>query len=283
MDVNVFLHLILMLAINIIILISGLMLNALVIYCWLKSPQMRKKTCHFTIGILSCVDLLTVATNPPALILELTLWIGEKDFPSNVRFVTHYFHIFTSFSSFTLLLVCVERYMGAYHPVFHRSKITKPLLVKLEFVFLFISSISFSLSLASWYIASAVLFNLLFVIPFFYVNIKLHVIVKEHRRTKATTPENRLHFLRKKNLSLKTISTCLILCAFILICYVPSAIALILRAFKASMNAQNISYNWSRTFWCINCSTNCLVIFWKNKILRAEAISILTFSSKTLN
>ncbi|XP_046860949.1 G-protein coupled receptor 39-like [Xenia sp. Carnegie-2017] len=271
MDIRVLVQLILMLAINGIVFICGLILNSLVVFCWLKSSQLQKKVCHFTICLLSCVDLLLIATNSPVLITELIFWIGERDSIFKLRTITHFFDVFISFSISTLFLVSFERYLAVFHPIFHHKKVTKSLLIKLHFVFLFISTMLFLLHITKHILASKILFCLLFMFPFIYVNTKLHIISKKYRRKVVKTSEN--HSKKGKSFR-KSISTCLLLVACVSICFMISIISYIVLTLKKNTDWA-LSYTWMKTFWCINSTTNCLVIFWRNKNLRSKARKIL--------
>ncbi|XP_046860950.1 G-protein coupled receptor 39-like [Xenia sp. Carnegie-2017] len=279
MDIRVSVQLILMLAINGIAFICGMILNSLVVFCWLKSSQLQKKVCHFTICLLSCVDLLAVAINSPVLITELIFWIGEKESIFKLRTVTHFFDVFLAFSLNTLLLVSFERYLAVFHPIFHHTKVTKSLLIKLHFVFLFISTMMFLIHITEHFLASTILFCLLFMFPFIYVNTKLHIISKKYRRKNVTTSESHSQLSKKGKSFIKSISTCLLLVACVSICFMPTIISYIVWALKKHRLGSQLYM--AKTFWCINSTTNCLLIFWRNKNLRSEARKILKQLSNT--
>ena len=274
MDNNVFVLLILMLAINVIVLICGLILNSLVVLCWIKSSHLRKKACHFTICLLSCIDLLTVATNNPVLITELAVWIGEKESLLQVRYVARYINIFISLSFLTLLLVSIERYLAIFQPIFHRKKVNKTFLIKLHFFLLFLSTIIFLLYRTKHAMISAIVFTLLFILPFLLINTKLHNISKKYRGNNSIRPESNRQLSRKGKFSLISTSTCLLLVACVLICCIPLPMGIIFWVLQKE-TALDLTYLLSKTFWCINSTCNCLVIFWRNKNIRSEAIKIL--------
>ena len=282
MDLHVLVQLIFLLVMNVFVLFSGLLLNSLVVFCYLKSSQLRKKICHFTIGLLSSFDLLTVATNTPVLILELTLWIYDEGSHYNVRLVARFMQVFVCFSGATLLLISIERYIGLYHPIFHHTKITKAFLVKLQFVLLFFFFIMFLMYLFQWFILVFTLFFFLFFVPFLYLNIKLHLMAKKYGRNNSSSLNDNGYFPRKNKLNSKSISTCLILVACFFTCCIPTYLAFIYWAIDKQKEWYILKI-WMRTFFCINSTGNCLIIFWKNKALRVQALRILKNVTNTPN
>ena len=78
MNLNVYMQLLLLCVLNIIFTFSGIILNALVIASFGKSSQLRKKSCHFMIMVLSCFDLVSVVTNNPGLLFYIISWLMEK-------------------------------------------------------------------------------------------------------------------------------------------------------------------------------------------------------------
>ena len=222
-------QLILMLVINFFVLFWGLTLNSLVVLCWFKSSHLRKKVCYFTIFLLFFADLLTVATNCPVLITELILWISENELTFKMLIISRYFDVFLSFSIFTLMLVSFERYLAIFHPIFHHTKVTKTFLIKLHFVLLFLSTILFVFQVTKRTIAMAILFCLMFIFPFTYINTKLHVISKKYRRRNVASHSQ----LSKKGKSfVKSVSTCLLLVACVSICFMPTVISTIFCALE---------------------------------------------------
>ena len=73
----IYFNLILIIALNILFFVSGICLNSLVIVCFWRSVQLRKKLCYFTIMVLSCCDLLVVLTRDPLTIFCAMLWFSE--------------------------------------------------------------------------------------------------------------------------------------------------------------------------------------------------------------
>lgn len=115
-------HLIVLFVVNIIFALSGVILNLFVIASLMKSSQLRKKLCHFMVVVISFFDLINVITGQPLLLAELVLWMSEenkllKDLEKYVRFT----FAFVGSSLLALLVMSIERYLGAYHPIFHQK------------------------------------------------------------------------------------------------------------------------------------------------------------------
>ena len=93
---------------------------------YLKSSQLRKKLCHFMIMVLSCFDLITVVTNHPGILVNLIFWSRENYYLlPKIRIYLNIFNVLLIFSPFALLVMSIERYVGAYYPVFHHTSVTR--------------------------------------------------------------------------------------------------------------------------------------------------------------
>ena len=127
MDSKVYIHTILLCVVNVIFICAGMFLNILVIVSfWKSSPYLRNKLCNFMIMLLSCFDFLVVITNYPVLFLRLILWSTEKyDLLAKVLIYGHFATLFIAFSILVLLVMSIERYLGAYYPIFHRASLTQ--------------------------------------------------------------------------------------------------------------------------------------------------------------
>ena len=100
--------------------------NILVIVSIWKSSQLRKKLCHFMIMVLSCFDLLTVVTNYLGILLFLNFWSREDyDLLLIVGKYLDLVRIFLGFSFHVLLVISIERYIGVFYPILHRTSVTR--------------------------------------------------------------------------------------------------------------------------------------------------------------
>ena len=126
LNVNVHINLILLCVVNIIFTFSGIVSNTLVIASFWKSSQIRKKLCHFMVMVVSCFDLVTVVTIYPGILLYIISWLREDyDLALKARNYLNIFGVFLVVSLLALLVMSIERYLGAYYPIFHHTSVTR--------------------------------------------------------------------------------------------------------------------------------------------------------------
>ena len=124
--------------VNMIFTFSGIVSNTLVIACIWKSSQLWKKLCHFMIMVLSCFDLLAVVTNQPVILLYLYFLVKWLLWSVIYLLVVYGFcFCIFGFSLSALLLMSIERYLGAYYPIFHRTSVTRRGLMTILVMLLF--------------------------------------------------------------------------------------------------------------------------------------------------
>ena len=273
MDSSVYIHLIFLCIVNIIFTVSGIFLNILVIVSIWKSSQLRKKLCHFMIMVLSCFDLVAVVTNYPVLLLYLISWVAEDyDLLPKRKVYLHLGHVFLAFSALVLLVMNIERYLGAYYPIFHRTSVTRRRLLTLLAI-LVIPSITITIVCLNDLIISlpvaTIIYMALFLPPFTFVNFKLLIIAIKVRRRRATSPEH------NKAIRLKNISSGLFAVACIALLSIPCVFNIVFILSGKSTNTKELAFIWVTTCVGMNCTFNSLIFFWKNKVLRAEGIKIL--------
>ncbi len=121
--------------------------------------------------------------------------------------------------------------------------------------------------------AITLFFLIILLPPMLFINYKLFIIARKNRRNNGISPE------MKKTFSLKNISSCLLAAACTLVLTIPVAvyIGLGINSKETSTLADNanLARFWSRTFLSMNCTCNCLIFYWKNKILRTEGMKLI--------
>ena len=272
MDSYVSIQLIFLCVVNIISIFFGIVLNTLVIASFWKSTQLRKKLCHFMIMVLSCFDLISIVAIHPAVPLYLISWLRE-DY-NLLRMMSIYLNFvygLLGFSFFTLLVMNIERYLGAYYPTFHHTSVTRRRLLTLLATLLIttiVMQIIFGYSLVISKPVFLMIFMALFLPPFMFVNFKLFIIARKVHRERTVSPGKRT------TMNLKNISTALWAVACTLLLSIPIGFDIAFELAGKFTNT-NLSYMWSFTCVAINCTLNSLIFFWKNKVLRTEGIKIL--------
>ena len=274
MDLNVYFQLIFLCVLNIIFTFSGIILNTLVIASFWKSSQLRKKLCQFMIMVLSCADLISVVTNHPGLLLYIISWlVQDYDLLTKMTIYVHLSGMFLGFSVDALLVMSIERYLGTYYPISHRTSVTKRRLLTL-FVILIIPSVAIVVMSMNGLVISVSVASIIFIVlmhaPLMFVNVKLYMISIKVRREKATSPEKRT------KVNLKSISTCLLAVVILVLLSSLAGIYALFGSFeKITSTSARLFDVWARTVYTMNCTSNSLVFFWKNKVLRAEGRKIL--------
>ena len=273
MELNVYIQQIFLCIVNIVFTFAGMILNTLVITSFLKSSQLRKKLCYFMILVLSCFDFVAVITNHPVIVVHLVVWLTENYALLNKLKIYEYLAgPFVAFSFYALLVMNVERYLGTCYPIYHRTSVTRRRLLTLLAISL-IFHIAFIILVIVEVIPPAVagiIFTVITVPLFMFINYKLYRISKQNRRNNAISPQ------QGSKINLKNVSSCLLAAACVVLMSIPTGLYVVfIFVGKARSTNAKLCYVWAVTMYAMNSTFNSLIFFWKNKVLRAEGIKIL--------
>ena len=271
-----FINLIFIFVLDVLFFFSGVCLNSVVIISIWRSVQLRKKLCYFMIMVLSCSDLLGVVANTPLMALTAMLWLTEKldvnaTWPHHVSKLTN---IFQASSLLVLLVMNFDRYLATSYPLFHRTLVTKlRLLILLAIPTIIVGILSvMSLNVIPFELHALILF-ILITPPMLFLNYKLLVVVKKNRRDNRMFPEV------KKLFSLKNVSSCLLAVACYVISCTPVFVYIGLRmnsSYKTlTLDSSTMTGMWAITLASMNSTFNCLIFYWKNKVLRTEGLKVM--------
>ena len=279
MESYYFINLIFIFAVNVFFFFSGICLNSLVILSFWRSVQLRKKLCYFMIMVLSCCDLLAVLTNNPLMALISMSWLTGK-LDGNARWP----HIsisgstsgFLFFPYVALLVMNFDRYLATSYPIFHRTSVTKGRLLTLLAI-LIIVEITFAVINVNDFVISyqehILIIFILFVSAMLFINYKLFLVVRKSRKNKRISPE------MKKTFSLKNISSCLLVVACLMVLSIPTFVYIGLRINSPettnTLDNAKLAWMWTVTMALMNCTFNCLIFYWKNKVLCTEGLKVL--------
>jgi hypothetical protein len=277
MESYYFINLIFIFAVNVFFFFSGICLNSLVILSFWRSVQLRKKSCYFMIMVLSCCDLLSVLTNNSLMAVVAMLWLTRK-VGGNARW-THISLIligtFFGFSLCALLVMNFERYLATSYPIFHRTSVTKGRLLTLLAILLVVQGILTVISVNDFVISKQVHTLIICILVFpamLFINYKLFLVVRKSRRNKRISPD------MKNTFSLKNISSCLLAVACVVVLSIPVGVyvGLTINSKKTFYTLDaNLARMSSTTIASMNCTFNCLIFYWKNKVLRTEGLKVL--------
>ena len=273
MELSYFINLIFIFALNALFFISGICLNSLVIITFWKTAQLRKKLCYFMIMVLSCCDFFVVLTNHPLTAVIAMFWLSGKqdEYPSLVRSFSHAAGCSLGVSGYALLVMSFDRYLATYYPLFHRTSVTK---IKLLILFgaLSVTQVVLSVMSANNSISinlQALIYLITLGPAMVFTNYKLFTIARSSRRNKRLLPEV------KKSFSFQNISSCLLTVACYAVLLIPTIIyAGLGMVSKISMQSDKLVLLWAKTAPAVNSTFNCLIFFWKNKILRTEGMKL---------
>ena len=105
-----------------------------------------------------------------------------------------------------------------------------------------------------------------------FINYKLFLVVRKSRRNKRISPD------MKNTFSLKNISSCLLAVACVVVLSIPVGVyvGLTINSKKTFYTLDaNLARMSSTTIASMNCTFNCLIFYWKNKVLRTEGLKVL--------
>ncbi len=282
MDSKVYIQVILLCVVNGIFICAGMFLNILVIVSfWKSSVCLRNKLCNFMIMVLSCFDFLVVITNHPLLMLRLVLWSTEKyDLLARIHIYDHFSNLFIGFSITALLVISIERYLGAYYPFFHRTSLTRRRLLTLLAILCIVPTILIIISVNDMVIFDSVVLIIFFLIvfpPFAFLNYKLFKISRKVRRDIAGCGDNTTSpDISALHVKLKNISTCLLAVGCLVLLYIPIFIFIAFNfAEKWTSENTRAANFWAKTVANANSTFNCLTFFLKNDVLRKEGVKVL--------
>ena len=278
MESYYFINLIFIFAVNVFFFFSGICLNSLVILSFWRSVQLRKKLCYFMIMVLSCCDLLAVLTNNPLTALISMSWLtGKLDVNARWPHISlASTGIFLEFSFFALLVMNFDRYLATSYPIFHRTSVTKGRLLTLLAILIIVEITLKVMSVNDFvmsYEVHTIIISILVIPAMLFINYKLFQVVRKSRKNKRISPGI------KKTFSLKNISSCLLAVACVVVISIPWCVYIGLRINSPetayTLDNANLAWMWARTIALMNCTFNCLIFYWKNKVLRTEGLKVL--------
>jgi hypothetical protein len=183
--------------------------------------------------------------------------------------------VFLVFSYFALLVMNFDRYLATSYPIFHRTSVTKGRLSTLLAILIIVGTTLAVMSVNNFAISEevySVIFCILFIPPMLFINYKLFLVVRKSRKNRRISPD-------MKNISLKNISSCLLVVACVVVVSIPTGVGIGLRInmpeTKITLDNATLAELWAKTIALMNCTFNCLIFYWKNKVLRTEGLKVL--------
>ena len=177
--------------------------------------------------------------------------------------------IFLIFSLFALFVMNFDRYLATSYPIFHRTSVTKGRLLTLLAILIMVDITLGVMSVNDFVISNQVYTLILCTLVFpamLFINYKLFLVVRKSRKNKRISPEI------KKTFSFKNISSCLLVVASGVALSAPASvyIGLTINSTESRHTLDN-----GGLAALLNCTFNCLIFYWKNKVLRTEGLKVL--------
>ena len=253
-------------------MIVGIFLNSVVIVCLRRSWQLRKKLCYFMIFVLSCFDLAVVMITHPALMVSTILMTFNNYDETRDHIIILICITFNGFSMIALLTLNIERFLALSYPFFHERNVTKKRLMYFIALLVCLAIAQTSLTFAHWITSDNILITVYFILFLFFfgfLNYKTLMIAKSKRCIGDTAGQQ----LARHRLNVRKTSTSFwaVVCFFV--CFSPQIVYSIYHlAYKTPCYHMEdyVFHLWSSTFVSANSTLNCLVLFWRNTVLRRE-------------
>ena len=277
---------IILIIVNSIILISTLLTNTLTIITFWKSSQLRKKVSFLFILAQSIADL---SIGVIASILAISVLVDgfATPYSCTLRFVA--VRIMIALMPFTLLTLNglnLERYFGIVHPILHRTKLTTKLFWKYMLFSFICTVVSFGWSLVQpiqWIRYSSPVTCIAFIVLSIFIYCKIFSagvsrrVHGENVPAQQATGEQSANTTRKRFAQeIKLAKSCFLVVFCFLLVYLPLAIVCIL-ATAGNLNTFDffLYRSWTGTLFLANPSINSYIFFWRNRLLRSEAVKVL--------
>ena len=265
--------------VNVLFMIAGTFLNAVVIISLWRS-QIGKKPCYFMIRMLSCFDLgVTGITHAVIIVSAIYAYFGEvSELREKIRL--YICILLQGFSLISLFVLNIERFLAITYPFFYQRVVTKAKLLSCLTAMICILVIE---TIVSYYKIGAtdimIIANLaLFMSLFTFANYKMFIVAKSKQANEIIVLGSQAEIKKQKCfVSFKYISTCSLAVFCSLICSCPPIVhsGLCWKWETPLYGTQFLSLGlWASTSVSMSSTFNCLIFFWRNSILRREATKI---------
>ena len=263
-----------------ILIFPTILLNAVAVITIQKTPQLRNKLSHFIILVQSSVDLGVGCFATPMMIIYLLSPFTNVDVCFLFAVTKSTIFFLSGLSTLTLCALTMERYLGIFHPFFHRAYLTKKGIVTYTMAGVLILTAVVIASIISGNDATRIAGTVIlaiFLIFNTFAYVRIYFLIPSTTREsptnvvssdKAWPVKGRRHFGKTKH-----VSTCFIVVISFTILLLPYVLSPIFVQFESMM--WNAYFFWAVSLIILNSSINSITFFWKNRVLRKEAIKIV--------
>ena len=278
-------------SVNVIFMIAGIFLNLVVIISLWRSSQIGKKLCYFMIRILSCFDLMVVTITHPVVILSTITSMYSGDLSQPRETISLYICVLLQiFSLISLLGLNIERFLAIAYPFFHQRIVTKERVFSCLVATILLVIVG-EVTIACYKVRAATIIitvSLPFVVCLCaFLNYKMYIIAKSKQTNEIIIlgPQASVQTRKKKLfVGFQHISTCTlaVVCSFICSCP-PIVYFGLCWKWETPLYGQQFSSLalWATTSVSMSSTFNCLIFFYRNTVLRREAMKIIKCSQFT--
>ena len=243
--------------------------------------MLRKELGYFMILVLSCSDLAVVAISQPLQIYSMiSFYHGKNEVERHIN--TKIIWTLNALSTQAMFMLTIERYLALVYPFFHQTSVTKRRLVFGMGILVFSTSVMFYFFAKSEtleMIAATTYFSI-FMLSLFHLNYKMFLIAKS-KRINRIVPSSTHQEEQRCKVQSKKFSTCTSVIICYAVCSCPALAFSIIRLSKAHFldeGQATLFELWAVTIFQMNSTLNCLIFFWRNSILRREAMTMFSRS-----
>ena len=260
-----------------VLIFPTIFLNALAIITIQSTPQLQKKVCYFVILVQSVVDLAVGSLAIPILVYFLLVPFLNVDICVPMILVRATSFLCTGLSILTLTAMTVERYLGVVHPFVHIAHVTKQRILTFvaggAFVLLslIVASI-FNQGRIIKHTAIGILATFFLLISFSYTRIYLAIL--QNTAHSKIRPIDSGWNLRRFVSETKRARSCFFVVASFVLLVIPYTLSPIFDQFEKMI--WNAYFWWSVSLLILISSSNSMIFFWRDGLLRKEAFKIVT-------
>jgi hypothetical protein len=282
---NLLINHIFAIALNGILIIPTILLNAIAIITILESSQLNSKPCYYIILVQSVTDLAVGVSGIPLFLVFLASGIGKF---SNCIVATIAYKstlISLEVSTITLSAMTLERYVAILHPYAYSTKVTKKRLL------IYVSSntavvfsviiVSFAIHELMVYYATLYVMLVFFFTAFAYTRIYLIVQKLARSQNKLQDAAGEENLTRKKLFlrEIKLAKSCfIVVVCFFILSFLPIAFVFPFDAYLDQF--EYIAFLiWVVTLGLLNSSVNSVIFFWTKTMLRKQAVKTINSMS----
>jgi hypothetical protein len=269
-------------AVNGILIIPTILLNATAIITILKSSQLNSKPCYFIILVQSVIDLAVGVLGIPIFIFFMASGIGGISTCLATTLALRSTILPVGASTNTLCAMTLERYIAILHPFAYSTQVTnKRLLIgvgcctAVEWSVIILSFAIHWLFEIYAMVAQALSF---FFIAFVYT--RIYLVVRKLAQSRNKSHEGNLTSMKLFLREIKQAKSCfIVVICFCVLGFLPTTIAV--PFFPSFDQFEELAIKiWIMTLGLCNSSFNSVIFFWTKRMLKKEAVKMLKNTMK---